>query len=458
MSTYLFFFALAIYVFTSARDMRLSCRSGPLKLIVLSGLSIAIIAWLSDGIPLSDFAKGYYPAGRLIWESPESLYSCDHGLHPSKLCFVNFPIVAVLFSPFSYLPLTLAEILFTIMGVCLAAVGVWRLCKGANSADGRLVAGLCILSGPLAYSIWLGNISHLLLPLMLAGFTAYSAGRDTKAGLIFSLLAFLKPFCALFLLYFLARRQWRLLFVMVSSALSAVIVSLLLFGVPVHEIFLKDFVLGFGAKPVVAFSVENYAAAIAHLTMPLNHLRSFAPIDELVWFKITRVSLSALTIFVVGAILDRAGKPSTAEAKLAELCIALCVVLLIAPVTWTHYLLLLLIPIAWVMMGEFKVHVRMSELVAVLVAAFLIILPVHQMIAPPGLRFIVQRLWNLHYVVGVCILLGALLKIRSKMPVAIEAQSGTKSAVPISGNGDYWALDNLFRVKRESRSGSIPSA
>jgi hypothetical protein len=221
---------------------------------------------------------------------------------------------------------------------------------------------------------------------------------------------------------------------------------------------LKDFVLGFGAKPVVAFSVENYAAAIAHLTMPLNHLRSFAPIDELVWFKITRVSLSALTIFVVGAILDRAGKPSTAEAKLAELCIALCVVLLIAPVTWTHYLLLLLIPIAWVMMGEFKVHVRMSELVAVLVAAFLIILPVHQMIAPPGLRFIVQRLWNLHYVVGVCILLGALLKIRSKMPVAIEAQSGTKSAVPISGNGDYWALDNLFRVKRESRSGSIPSA
>jgi len=450
MSIYLIYLAWSAFVLGSARNRDWSGRAGKIELLALGAASVIIICWLSDGKPLSDFVKAYYPAGRLIWESPELLYSCDQARHPSSLCFVNFPAVAVLFSPLAFLPLGLAKLIFTGAGIVATSYGIWRLADGADTRNGRLVIALCLLSGPLIFSIWLGNITHMLLPLMLIGFEAQSRNKGVVAGLVFALLAFLKPLFSLFILYLVLRQSWRAAAVMALTGIAVFAISLVAFGLPVHVIFVRDYVLGFGARPVVAFTVENYAAAIAHLTMPLNHLKNWMPIEEAFWFKLSRVTLSLATIFGVAAMLRRVGKPQTEQAKLAELCIALCVILLVAPVTWTHYLALLLIPFAWFITNRFDIEIEPVERVAIAAALFFVLLPVHQLAPSGSWQFVRDRLWNLHYVVGIVTLLAILLRARLRMAVVVEVDAARTPTLRPSWEGDEHGWAGELKPSRTS--------
>jgi len=201
---------------------------------------------------------------------------------------------------------------------------------------------------------------------------------------------------------------------------------------------------------VVAFTVENYAAAIAHLTMPLNHLKNWMPIEESIWFKLSRVSLSLATVSGVAAVLSRTGKPATEQAKLAELCIALCVILLVAPVTWTHYLALLLIPFAWFTTNRFDIEIEPVERVAIAAALFLVLLPVHPLAPSGSWQFVRDRLWTLHYVVGVVILLAILLRARLRMAAVVEVDAARTPALRPSWEGDEHGWAGELKPSRTS--------
>ena len=284
----------------------------------------------------------------------------------------------------------------------------------------------------------------------MIGFEAQSRNKGVVAGLVFALLAFLKPLFSLFILYLVLRQSWRAAAVMALTGIAVFAISLVAFGLPVHVIFVRDYVLGFGARPVVAFTVENYAAAIAHLTMPLNHLKNWMPIEEAFWFKLSRVTLSLATIFGVAAMLRRVGKPQTEQAKLAELCIALCVILLVAPVTWTHYLALLLIPFAWFITNRFDIEIEPVERVAIAAALFFVLLPVHQLAPSGSWQFVRDRLWTLHYVVGVVILLAILLRARLRMAAVVEVDAARTPALRPSWEGEEHGWAGELKPSRTS--------
>ena len=72
--------------------------------------------------PFWDYRTAYYPAGKAVLDDPASLGGADgEGVNG----FVNLPIVAYLFAPFSMLSLRYAIGLFTVCGL---AVTLWRGC------------------------------------------------------------------------------------------------------------------------------------------------------------------------------------------------------------------------------------------------------------------------------------------------------------------------------------------
>jgi hypothetical protein len=104
------------------------------------GVACALLA-LTSGPVLIDFEKAYLYAGRTVLTEPSKLYECTRGQ-----CFVNIPIVALLFVPFALLNPTVAGILFSVAGGLLLVAGVRRMARG-TAAD--VIAWTAILSGPI---------------------------------------------------------------------------------------------------------------------------------------------------------------------------------------------------------------------------------------------------------------------------------------------------------------------
>jgi hypothetical protein len=413
MISYLTFALLAAGLAVLVRYRDWATPIGRIEVVIVAALFFLALTSISAGPPFGDFVKGYYPAGCAILEAPQTIFACE----TSELCFVNLPILALLFTPVSFMPLPAAEAAFTVLGVVLTAYTAWRLSDGAGGLRGRAVLALFILSGPLAYSVRLGNITHMLLPVLFLAFDAVSRGRPVRAGALLAFAALIKPPLALFLIYFLLRRQFAAFLAMGATAAAAMGLSLLLFGLDLHLFFLKTFVLGFGAKPVIAYNVQNISGFVGRLLAPGN-LTNWVPIDESAPFKIVRLGLAALVVLGVGAALARAGRPRTPTAWLAELCIVLCVALLVAPVTWTHYLCLLLIPMALLVRGAFEVPVNRLLTAALALAALLLSPPV-RIVHMGG---VLAGLWVSHFFAGSILLLALLVAARLRMPASLTAQ------------------------------------
>jgi hypothetical protein len=418
MISYLTYGVLLAFLAVLVRYRDWATPVGQIEAAVVSALCLISVIYVTRGTPFGDFIKGYYPAGRTILEAPRGLYDC----HVSEFCFVNLPILALLFAPFSFMPLPIAEAAFTILGVVLTAYTAWRLSHGAQGVRGRAVVALFALSGPFANSVRLGNMTHMLLPVLFLAFDAVSRGRTVRAGALLAFAALIKPFLTLFLIYFLLRRQFAAFLAMGATAAAAVGLSLVLFGLDLHLFFLKTFVLGFGAEPVIAYNVQNIGGFIGHLLSP-SDLKNWLPIKEAGWLKYLRLSLAALVVLGVGAALARAGRPRTPTAWLAELCIVLCVALLIAPVTWTHYLCLLLIPMALLVRGEFEAATSTPpRTTAFAVATLLLSLPVVLFLHGHGLwATLTRRLWVSHFFFGELLLLSVLLAARLRLDAGLSS-------------------------------------
>jgi hypothetical protein len=393
--------AVATAIVMARRRGRLGRSLQALEIATAIGVACALLA-LTSGPVLIDFSKAYLYAGHAVLTDPSTLYDC-----PRAQCFVNIPIVALLFVPLALLNPLLAGVVFSVAGAVLLVAAVRRLARGP-AAD--LIAWMAILSGPIYYSVRIGNTTHmLLLPLMVA-VDRLAIGSQAAAGAILAGLSLLKPPVALFLPYFVLRRNFRAAIAMAGCAAGAVAASVALFGVELHVFWFREFVVKQGSQPIAAYNVQSVNGFLAHL-MTRGHLRDWYPIDAGPRFRALGAGLAAVLVLAAVAAGWHAGPPRSEAARRLELWLVLCLTVLIAPISWTHYYLLLLIPCAALVSQQASVAGGSR---AGLVAAI-------ALMAPPVLVLSVQsrignalyeRLLVSHYFAGAVVLLGVLIAER----------------------------------------------
>jgi hypothetical protein len=390
------------------RDAGRSRRARPW--LAVAGLaaivSFAVWSW-GRATPFGDFDKAYFPAGRLVLSAPERLYTCDI----DTLCFVNLPIVAVLFSPLSGLSPIPARAVFTMAGAAAVSATGWLLLRTAGVSGWRAnaLAAVLFLNGPLYYSARLGNLSHLLLlPLVLA-LRALVSGRDHTAGAWLAVVSAIKPPMLLFLPYLILRRRWTAAATMAFIILLVVVASILWLGTELHRTWLRDYVIGFGARPLAAYNVQSISGALARLVAP-GHTTDWRPLDLAPGFAWARYGLTAICVFAVLAVCGRVGRPATEAGWWSEWSLVLILALLASPITWTHYYCVLLIPLTLYIGGKIAVPDRPAWAAAIAAAGLIVSLPV--VLPRPTYAPVVvltERVLLSHYVGGAIALLGILL-------------------------------------------------
>ena len=379
----------------------------PFGLSAVAAVSLwafVVVDW-GRATPFGDFNKAYYAAGSRILTDPSTLYACE----VSNLCFVNLPIVAVVFTPLVVLGRAGAQVAFTILGlsaVVLAAAIVIRELR-ADGASRYTIVALFALNGPLLYSLRLGNVSHVLLPLLAFAVIWLSRGRELRAGIALAVLAVNKLPFLLFLAYLVVRRRWIAAAAFAGTFSVMLIASITLFGAALHGEWLRGFVGPFARWPIGAYNVQSISGLLAHYLMP-GHLTDWVPLAPPFRFTVLRYGMLLAVASLVGLTLLRSGIPRNPREYSLEQYIMLLLALVASPLTWTHYYAFVLVPLAAMIGGHVPAGGQRWRFVVVL-ATILVSLPVVLPRVPhPLAAALIERVLISHYTWGALLLLVAL--------------------------------------------------
>jgi len=385
--------------------------------------------WLGYGIPalvmvlfmvtvsepallFADFDAGYYPAGRSILQNPSALYVIPE--RKTMPGFVNIPIIALFFTPLSFLSLGQAHFLLVLLSILAVVVSCYWLVQITNVSGWKRIAliGLFVINGPLYNSLREGNSTHFVLLLLVAGLFCVQAKREIGLGVLLAIAALIKIPLFLFGVYYLLRRRWQVLAGLGSTLLLMVAASVILFGVDLHMTWFEQCIQRYAGKPMAAFNIQSVDGFVARL-LTHDHLTNWLPLEVGWEFKVIRYALICLLVGVTIWVLWRAKQPKTQKEEYLEFSIALCLALLISPISWTHYYLFLLIPFSLYLGSQLALSKEQFWFNLLLLSTLLISLPVKIPNSSTSiLPAVISKLLISHYFFGGVLLLGILLLTR----------------------------------------------
>ena len=328
-----------------------------LRLLLAAGLFALALAlcvtrsWQID-FPYSIDFQVYWLAGKRVAAGEgAALYAAGGGAPagtPQAMAaheFKNLPVLAWGFAPFASLPYLEAKrawwwlsLACLVAGGALAGAGVLPARAGSTAERALCGAALALALDPAHVALRHGQTTPLILLVLAGAWTAMRRRAQGVEGTLLALASAVKlPLLALVGLAGLrARFKTLLAFAAVLGAL--VLVSLALFGPELH----RQYVAGLSehAGTVMPGHNNQSAAAVAQRLLsdaPVNDWtpRALAPPVR----RTARVGTLLLCLaFVWGALGRRRGSWDDG----LDAAGALCLGLLVLPVAWDHYFLLLL--------------------------------------------------------------------------------------------------------------------
>ncbi|PRY41607.1 glycosyltransferase 87 family protein [Umezawaea tangerina] len=268
-----------------------------------------------------------YRAGGQSWLAGLPLYSPDfpHPLDGPALPFTYPPFAAVLFSALTVLPVTATVALSTLASalaltaVCVLAARIARPGRGAALGLATAALGLYALE-PVRETLSFGQV-NLVLAALVAADCLVRAPRWPR-GLLIGLAAAVKLTPAVFLLYFLAKREWR------AAATAALgFVGCALVGV----------VLNTSDSAVYWLEVLGQPQRIGGLSYAANQSLRGA-LERVLGSSPTTTALWALSVVAVLAATWIGARRARAEGDdLTAVLVVAAGGLLASPVSWSHH-------------------------------------------------------------------------------------------------------------------------
>jgi hypothetical protein len=194
--------------------------------------------------------------------------------------------------------------------------------------------------------MWHGNISALILFTFCASYWLLRRNRHWLAGLALGLIVPLKFYPALFVLYFVWRRNWSFVAGAAVSCLAILALSLLTAGWAGNLSYFQMVLAELRSGGIPAFNNQSIAGFLLH-TLTAGNVNAWQDITTPLWVTGLR---AALVLAFVGAVAwaMRRRPEHTADPPLAQdldLALVIAVMLLASPITWYHYYVWLLLPI-----------------------------------------------------------------------------------------------------------------
>ncbi len=320
-------------------------------------------------------AKNYFGGRPIYLPLSESLPLYFDGVYDLPIEYNAHPPVSVLAAlPFAAFGYRVAFVLWNLASITALAVSMWLIMRRAGLAFGRVwifpVVTLLLTSGALTHHLFQGQWNLILLLLMTGCWAADRGGREVLGGSLLGAAMALKLFPGFLLLYFVARRQWRsvasagAVFVLLNAAALAV------FGVESIRTYFFEVVPQLGQFR----DTWTNASLMGFLSRLFDGSRSghvYPLLKSELLMQAAYVIASGLLVLAAGwRVWQAKSRPQR------DVAFGLCIIamLLISPVTWNHYFVMLILPLA-VLWRAAGTSVSKRSFVAVAVLMLLTIQP-----------------------------------------------------------------------------------
>ena len=272
--------------------------------------------------------------GGRAWLDGRPLYADGAMFHTRgglDLPFTYPPLAAIVFSPLALVGLPVASVAITVVTLLLLVVSIWIILVRLDVGTGRswwLAAGIVALSvttlEPIRANFAFGQINVVLMTLVIAD--CVPRRTPWPRGILLGVAIALKLTPAVFLLYFVLRRDGRAALTVVASFTAATLVGFALAWRDSWEYWTAT--VGHTDRIGNATLNTNQNAAGALARLGLGERTHF------VLWTLACLAALALTVWAVRRVL--ATGDTGAQPALALVLVALFG-LVVSPVSWSHH-------------------------------------------------------------------------------------------------------------------------
>ena len=282
----------------------------------------------------------YLPLNELAAQIVGPIHFYPHpSPHPPFVALFSLPLL-----PFGAEQFDVAWFVFEVLCVAVVAglVAAWA---GRRWTLAAVVACFLFAWYPVEFDLLYGQMSILLAALLLGAFLALRAGRSGLGGFLLGLSMALKLVTWPLLIYLVLKRQWRAAIAAAATVFVLNLAAALAMGFgPFFDFYLR-------ASPSV---IPYYQAYGYNYSLWTVGWRLFAGTGSVIYdfhnapplFALPGLAplvAAALPLLLLGWGLRRAWKAESLETGYA---ILICICLLVSPITWFHYYVMLTLPIA----------------------------------------------------------------------------------------------------------------
>jgi hypothetical protein len=288
-----------------------------------------------------------------------SAYATRHGLDPynfdtlkslakelgvRKVTEYRYPpFYTFLLLPLSFLPYSTADLFWRLLNLALIAFAVWLIAQTLSlqfDAANALVIGLIFFNyDPLIYNLAIGQINLVILILLTGAAYAWTRQREILAGVLLALGTSIKVAPAVFFLYFLWKKGFRLIATGIAAMLAFAALGFLALGEQATRTFVAVVTI-FAQEDNAWVGNQSLRGFLSRLFVGDEFVPALYPSAEIerVLYYAGALAIAALTAF----ILFRARR---ANAFHLEFAFVLLAAHLISPTTWVHHLVWAIYPL-----------------------------------------------------------------------------------------------------------------
>jgi len=293
--------------------------------------------------------------GHPIYEDQEVSLARHLGFHrnpddPTDRFFLRYnahpPTSVLLGVPLAWLDYPDATLAWNLISLAALAVSLWLMNRGLHVTASPwallpLVTFL-LLCGPFRQQVIQGQLNLVLLLLLTGTWAADRSGRPLLAGTLLGAATAIKLFPGFLVLYLLLRRDWR---AVAAAAVSFTILTGLTAGVLGTAAY-RDYV-GNVLPQLAPYESDwlnaSFAGFWSRLFNPTSHQNSVIPL----WHSPALAGAGTLVcrLAVVALLVWGLRQMRTPGDRDLGFGLVLVGMLLVSPVCWDHYFLLLFLPV-----------------------------------------------------------------------------------------------------------------
>lgn len=285
---------------------------------------------------------------------------------------LNPPFFQLLIYPLSFFGyFTSLKLWVAISVACgiIAAGLIPSILKINYSGLGFLLVLALFIYFPTFINICYGQVSLLLLPLLISAWGCARNNKSTSAAIFLGILASIKIFFGLFFLYFLIRKEWRALCLFIATGIICALLPLTIFSVNNY----------FDYQAVLHHIWWYSSSWNASLYGFLLRIFAISPEKNIALFNLPRLGhflyLTLVFFLVIGLIkFLRPSKYFTPSTKCdLDFSIIIVAILLIGPLSWIYYFSFLIIPIVTLYKlandGYYSIEIKLLLIISIMLSS-----------------------------------------------------------------------------------------